>query len=103
LAYLDSVVATLFPAFMQGHHGEAPVYFEPATVITTPVLLAQVLELRARSQTGGAKVQRNGDMGSPRVSGSINASSAGISRGSCSTDLFRPAPECRTRSVGNGA
>ena len=34
------------------------------------------------------QVQRNGDMGSPRVSGSITASRAGISRGSCSTNLF---------------
>ena len=57
-AYLDSVVATLFPgifpASMRGHHGEVPVYFEPAAVITTLVLLGQVLELRARSQTSGA-------------------------------------------------
>ncbi len=31
-----------------------PVYFEPAAVIVTLVLLGQVLELRARAQTGGA-------------------------------------------------
>jgi P-type Cu+ transporter len=57
-AYLDSVVATLFPglfpASMRGHDGEVPVYFEPAAVITTLVLLGQVLELRARSQTSSA-------------------------------------------------
>ncbi len=34
--------------------GGAPVYFEAAAVITTLVLLGQVLELRARQQTSGA-------------------------------------------------
>ncbi len=54
----ESVVATLlpgiFPASFRGHGGEVAVYFEPAAVITTLVLLGQVLELRARSQTGDA-------------------------------------------------
>src|SRR5208337_4838733 len=36
------------------HGGEVPVYFEAAAVITTLVLLGQVLELRARSQTSSA-------------------------------------------------
>ena len=36
------------------HHGEVAVYFEPAAVIVTLVLLGQVLELRARRQTGSA-------------------------------------------------
>ena len=36
------------------HHGEVEVYFEPAAVIVTLVLLGQVLELRARHQTGSA-------------------------------------------------
>ncbi len=57
-AYAYSVVATLFPsvfpASFRGHGGEVPVYFEAAAVITTLVLLGQVLELRARSQTGSA-------------------------------------------------
>jgi Cu+-exporting ATPase len=57
-AYLYSVVATLFPrllpASFHGHGGDVPVYFEAAAVITTLVLLGQVLELRARSQTGSA-------------------------------------------------
>jgi Cu+-exporting ATPase len=35
-------------------HGNVPVYFEAAAVITTLVLLGQVLELRARGQTGTA-------------------------------------------------
>ena len=57
-AYLDSVVATLFPqlfpASMRDMHGSVPVYFEAAAVITTLVLLGQVLELRARQKTSGA-------------------------------------------------
>ncbi|HEY4000705.1 MAG TPA: heavy metal translocating P-type ATPase, partial [Candidatus Xenobia bacterium] len=48
--WIFSVVALLFPA----HYGRIGVYFEPAAVITTLVLLGQVLELRARHQTGAA-------------------------------------------------
>lgn len=45
----------LFPASMkETHTGLIPVYFESAAVITTLVLLGQVLELRARSQTNSA-------------------------------------------------
>ena len=43
-----------FPASFRDHHGEVAVYFEPAAVIVTLVLLGQVLELRARRQTGSA-------------------------------------------------
>src|SRR5882762_9222331 len=57
-AYLDSVLATffpqVFPASFRGMDGAAPVYFEAAAVITTLVLLGQVLELRARQSTSGA-------------------------------------------------
>jgi Cu+-exporting ATPase len=57
-AFLYSLVATfapgLFPPAMRGHHGTDDVYFEAAAVITTLVLLGQVLELRARARTGGA-------------------------------------------------
>ena len=57
-AYLNSVVATfspqIFPASFRGMDGAAPVYFEAAAVITTLVLLGQVLELRARHHTSGA-------------------------------------------------
>jgi len=57
-AYLDSVIATffpqIFPASFRGMDGAAPVYFEAAAVITTLVLLGQVLELRARQRTSGA-------------------------------------------------
>jgi len=57
-AYFDSVAATffpqVFPASFRGMDGAAPVYFEAAAVITTLVLLGQVLELRARQRTSGA-------------------------------------------------
>lgn len=58
VAYVFSVVATVapgvFPDAFRGMHGNVAVYFEAAAVITTLVLLGQVLELRARSQTSGA-------------------------------------------------
>jgi Cu+-exporting ATPase len=57
-AYAYSFVAALvpgvFPAAFRAHGGEVPLYFEAAAVITTLVLLGQVLELRARSRTGSA-------------------------------------------------
>ncbi|MBM4127843.1 MAG: heavy metal translocating P-type ATPase [Nitrospira sp.] len=57
-AYGYSVVATmaptLLPASFHGHDGSVAVYFEAAAVITVLVLLGQVLELRARSQTSSA-------------------------------------------------
>ena len=57
-AYIYSVIATLFPslfpASMRANSGQVAVYFEPAAIITALVLLGQVLELRARSQTGSA-------------------------------------------------
>jgi Cu+-exporting ATPase len=57
-AYLFSLLALLFPQFIpasfRDHMGQLPLYFEPAAVITTLVLLGQVLELRARSQTTSA-------------------------------------------------
>ena len=58
VAYVFSLIAILapqlFPPSFRGHGGAVPVYFEAAAVITTLVLLGQVLELRARSQTGNA-------------------------------------------------
>ena len=57
-AYAYSVVATIapgiFPRSFYGHGGTVAVYFEAAAIITTLVLLGQVLELRARSQTSSA-------------------------------------------------
>jgi Cu+-exporting ATPase len=58
IAYVFSVVATvapgLFPEGLQDDSGRVGVYFEAAAVIVTLVLLGQVMELRARRQTGGA-------------------------------------------------
>jgi Cu+-exporting ATPase len=57
-AYVYSVFATvapgIFPASFRSHNGGVSVYFESAVVITTLVLLGQVLELRARSRTSSA-------------------------------------------------
>jgi len=57
-AWIYSVVATvapgLFPVTFRAEGGSVAVYFEAAAVITVLVLLGQVLELRAREQTGGA-------------------------------------------------
>jgi Cu+-exporting ATPase len=57
-AYLDSVAATFFPQVFpesfRSMNAGIPVYFEAAAVITTLVLLGQVLELRARQKTSGA-------------------------------------------------
>jgi Cu+-exporting ATPase len=57
-AYVYSVIAALapeiFPESFRGPGGEVAVYFEAAAVITTLVLLGQVLELRARSRTSSA-------------------------------------------------
>ena len=58
VAYVYSAIAALFPAIFppafRSTDGTVPVYFEAAAVITTLVLLGQVLELRARSRTSSA-------------------------------------------------
>jgi Cu+-exporting ATPase len=58
VAYSYSVIATffpnIFPSSFRGEGGEVGVYFEVASVIVVLVLLGQVLELRARSQTSSA-------------------------------------------------
>ncbi|MGH9932608.1 MAG: heavy metal translocating P-type ATPase [Pyrinomonadaceae bacterium] len=58
VAYIYSLIATflpqIFPASFRDHMGNVPVYFEAAAVITTLVLLGQVLELKARSSTSAA-------------------------------------------------
>nr|WP_037445941.1 heavy metal translocating P-type ATPase [Skermanella stibiiresistens] len=58
VAYLFSLVATflpgIFPVGFRNAEGLVSVYYEAAAVITVLVLLGQVLELRAREQTGGA-------------------------------------------------
>ncbi|MBL4852401.1 MAG: copper-translocating P-type ATPase, partial [Gammaproteobacteria bacterium] len=58
VAFVYSVIATVFPAIFPpevfNKVGVVPVYFEAAAVITTLILLGQMLELRARSQTNAA-------------------------------------------------
>lgn len=58
VAYLYSLVAAvlpgIFPDAFRGPTGEVAIYFEAAAVITTLVLLGQVLELKARSKTSEA-------------------------------------------------
>jgi Cu+-exporting ATPase len=51
---IAATVPEIFPASFRGPDGQVAVYFEAAAVIVTLVLLGQVLELRARSQTGAA-------------------------------------------------
>jgi len=57
-AFAFSVFALLFPDLLPhgftGHGARIPVYFEAAAVITTLVLMGQVLELKARHATAGA-------------------------------------------------
>ncbi len=57
-AFVYSLIAVLapeiFPAGFRDASGQVGLYFEAAAVITTLVLLGQVLELRARERTGGA-------------------------------------------------
>lgn len=57
-SYLFSLFSLVLPQFIPASfrdmHGRLPLYFEPAAVITTLVLLGQVLELRARSRTSSA-------------------------------------------------
>ncbi len=58
VAYIYSVVATVFPGWfpssVRDDMGRVGVYFEVSAAIVTLILLGQVLELRARSQTGAA-------------------------------------------------
>ncbi len=59
IAYLYSLFALIFPnlfphALKDVHSGFPPIYFESAAVITLLVIIGQVMELKARSQTGSA-------------------------------------------------
>ena len=56
-AYFYSVVAVLFPMLIPESlkfHGKINLYFESAAVITVLVILGQLLEAKARNQTGQA-------------------------------------------------
>lgn len=74
-AYFYSLFATLapqlIPSSLRGAHGTIPFYYEAAAVITTLVLLGQLLELRARSQTSSAIKSLLGL--SPKTARRINA------------------------------
>lgn len=75
VAWIYSVVATVFPdvfpATFRSGEGSVAVYFEAAAVITVLVLLGQVVELRAREQTGGA-IRALLDL-APKVARRVNA------------------------------
>ncbi|MEF3168958.1 MAG: heavy metal translocating P-type ATPase [Deltaproteobacteria bacterium] len=53
-SFIAAIFPDIFPSSFRGKGGEVAVYFEAAAVITTLVLLGQVMELRARSQTSAA-------------------------------------------------
>ena len=56
-AYFYSAVAVIAPGIFPSsfrRHGEVELYFEAAAVITTLILLGQLIEARARSRTGHA-------------------------------------------------
>lgn len=56
-AYFYSVIALFFPnsfPLTHRHEGQIPLYFETASIITTLVLMGQVLELKARNKTSHA-------------------------------------------------
>jgi P-type Cu+ transporter len=56
-AYIYSLIVLLFPHLFPPtfqHHGEISIYFDTAAMITVLVLIGQVLELKARNQTGQA-------------------------------------------------
>lgn len=57
-AFIYSLIAVttpdIFPDNFRNEAGHVAIYFEAAAVIVTLVLLGQVMELRARSQTSGA-------------------------------------------------
>ena len=53
-SFIAVVMPGIFPPAVFSEAGIVPVYFEAAAVITALVLLGQVMELRARSQTNAA-------------------------------------------------
>lgn len=58
VAFLFSIAGMffpdIFPAEFKSHHGTIHLYFEATTVIITLVILGQLLEAKAHSQTNGA-------------------------------------------------
>ena len=82
VAWLYSLIAVVFPDIfpqsVRNDVGMVAVYFEAATVITTLVLLGQVLELKAREQTSSAIKQLLG-LAPNRIYLSSRSTSASIS------------------------
>jgi copper-(or silver)-translocating P-type ATPase len=95
-AFLDSVAATvfpqLFPASFREMDGSVPVYFEAAAVITTLVLLGQLLELRARAKTSSA-IRALLDL-APQVAHRLDGNSA---EQDVALDAVRPGDRLRVR------
>ena len=56
-AYLYSLIATVWPMALGGHHGAANVYFDTAVTIVALILLGRLLEARARSRASAAMRQ----------------------------------------------
>jgi len=95
-AFLDSIVATVFPgvfpASFREIDGSVPVYFEAAAVITTLVLLGQVLELRARAKTSSA-IRALLDL-APQIAHRVDGSSA---EQDVALDQVQPSDRLRVR------
>ena len=67
-----------------------------------PILIVYALVTSARCRSDFV-VQRSGDIGSPRSSGSTNARSAATRSRSCALSRLRPPPARRTRPTGSGS
>src|SRR5258707_1468287 len=98
-AFFDSVVATLFPQLFphsfRAIDGSVPVYFEAAAVITTLVLLGQVLELRARAKTSSA-IRALLSL-APQIAHRLSDSAASSSEQDVSLDQVLPGDRLRVR------
>ena len=70
-AFLYSVAATVMPGVFPETFRAASVYFEPAAVIVTLMLLGQVLELRARGRTSSALKALLGSLPERHVSSAV--------------------------------
>src|SRR6185503_18911874 len=88
------VAPGLFPAAAR-EHGQVPLYFEAAAVIVTLVLLGQVLELRARGQTGAAlkSLLRL----APRIARRIRQDGAETKEEDVTLDKLQPGDRLRVR------
>ncbi len=105
VAYGYSVVAALvpaiFPVSFRGMDGAVAVYFEAAAVITTLVLLGQLLELQARARASGAvrAAARPGTEDRPRATRRRQRGGHPARAGSCRASGCACAPAKRCRST----